>query len=327
MSLWDDFLRWLRNLTGGSNQPQQPVGGVPVPVTRKVSLIIFDPLVPSQNNRKLSKVLGWGDAESLVSGYITDLRVSSHGYLNYQIVETIQTPTFPVKADGFLYDADAYLQSWMSGSGFHMPDLCDYHRILADFGLVNKINAGTIDEVWLVAMPYGGFYESIMAGPDAFFCNAPPLTGTDANRRFVIMGFTYQRGVGEMLESFGHRAESILRQVFRNTTGSKNLWERFTRYEQANPGQAECGTVHFAPNSTRDYEWGNPTPVLCRSRNWQNFPDLAGDPVTVTCAEWGSGDIRSHHNWWLSLFPHITGQANGIDYNWWKTITDPNEVQ
>lgn len=326
MSFWDDFLSWLRSLTSGSSSPGEAVGLTPDPVTRKVSLIIFDPPVPSQGDKPLSRVLGWADTAVLVDGYIADLKTSSHDYLNYEIVETIQSPTFPVKADGFLYDADAYLQSWQTGSGFHAPDMVDYHRILADFDLVAKVNAGTIDEVWLVAMPYGGFYESIMVGPGAFFCNAPPLTGTAANRRFIIMGFTYQRGVGEMLESFGHRSESILRQVFRATTGAKNLWARFIRYDQTSPGMAECGTVHFAPNSTRDYEWGNTTPVLCRSRNWQHFPQLDGAPVTVACEEWGNGDIRAHHNWWLKLFPHIIGQANGIAYNWWKYITDPNEV-
>jgi len=327
MSFWDDFLNWLRSLGGGSSQPPEPVGNVPTPVTRKVSLIIFDPPVPSQGGQLLSRVLGWGDATTLVNGYIADLQASSHGYLNYQIVEIIQSPTFPPKADGFQYDADAYVQSWHIGSGFHQPDMCDYHRILADFDVVNKVNSGTIDEAWLVAMPYGGFYESIMAGPGAFFCNAPPLTGTSATRRFITMGFTYQRGVGEMLESFGHRAESIMRQVFRNSTGAKNLWARFIRYEQTSPGQAECGTVHFAPNSTRDYEWGNTTPVLCRSRNWENFPNLDGAPATFTCAEWGNGDIRAHHNWWLKLFPPITGQANSISYNWWSYITDPNVVK
>ncbi len=207
MSVWDDFLKWLRSLGGGSSPPPEPVGSAPTPVTRKVSLIIFDPPVPAQGGQRLSQVLGWGDATALVNGYIADLQASSHGYLNYQIVETILSPTFPVKADGFLYDADAYVQSWLTGSGFHQPDMCDYHRILADFDVVGKVNSGAIDEAWLVAMPYGGFYESIMAGPGAFFCNAPPLTGTNATRRFIIMGFTYQRGVGEMLESFGHRAE------------------------------------------------------------------------------------------------------------------------
>ena len=41
-----------------------------------------------------------------------------------------------------------------------------------------------------------------MGGPDAFWCNAPPLKNTEAaRRRFVIMGFSYERGVGETLSS------------------------------------------------------------------------------------------------------------------------------
>lgn len=327
MGFWDDFKNWLRSLFGGAAEPEEPAGLTPTSVNRKVALIIFDPPVPSQGGRLLSQVLGWNNIKDLVAGYIADLQSSSHGYLNYQIVKTVQSPTFPVKADGFVYDADEYLHYWQTGSGFHMPDMVDYHQILADFDLVEMVNANQIDEVWLMAMPYAGFYESIMAGPGAFFCNAPPLSGTSANRRFIIMGFNYQRGVGEMLESFGHRAESIMRQVFRGANGDKNLWARFIRYEQTSPGMAECGNVHFAPNSTRDYEWGNTTPVLCRCRTWEHFPNLAGEPVMLDCAEWGGGDIRAHHNWWLKLFPHITGQANGIGYNWWKHITDPNQVR
>lgn len=327
MHFLEALLNWLRSLVSSQPLPPEPVGLTPEPLTRKVALIVFDPPVPTQGNQALSKVLGWNHTASLVNGCIADLQASSHGYLNYQIAETILSPTFPVKADGFVYDVDDYLRFWQTGSGFHQPDLVDYQQILTDFNLVEKVNNGLIDEVWLMAMPYAGFYESVMAGPGAFFCNAPPLNGLSANRRFVIMGFNYQRGVGEMLESFGHRAESIMRHTFRNLRGEANLWARFTRYDQTSPGLAECGTVHFAPNSTRDYEWGNPAPVLCRSRNWDQFPDLAGAPVMVDSTEWGGGDIRAHHNWWLSRFPHITGQAEGIRYNWWSYIADPNLVR
>ena len=62
--------------------------------------------------------------------------------------------------------------------------------------------------------PYFGFYESIMVGEGAYFCNAPPLNKVACSRLFVIMGFNYERGVGEMLEDLGHRAESILTHVF-----------------------------------------------------------------------------------------------------------------
>jgi hypothetical protein len=47
----------------------------------------------------------------------------------------------------------------------------------------------------------------------------------------------------------------------------------------------------------------------------------------VDDGHWGRGDTRGHHLWWFSLIPHVTGTANGISYNWWKYIIDPNTVR
>ena len=52
-----------------------------------------------------------------------------------------------------------------------------------------------------------------MAGRGAYECNSDPVPGVDCPRIFVIMGFNYERGVGEMLEDFGHRTESIMTHV------------------------------------------------------------------------------------------------------------------
>jgi len=65
----------------------------------------------------------------------------------------------------------------------------------------------------------------------------------------IVMGFSSERGVGEMLHSFGHRAESILTQVFAKTQGKANLYAQFALYDkirQAKPRWApsifpECG--------------------------------------------------------------------------------------
>jgi hypothetical protein len=323
MDFWQKILDWLRGLFGGETGL---VGEVPAPVIRKVEVIIFDPRLPLPGNQRLSQFFGWQDADALIPAYIADLQAASHGYLSYQIVQRTEVDGFPVKKDGFVYTPEEYRLAWETGSGFHQPDQVDYERVLNDYGLISRINSGVIDEVWLFGMPYAGFYESIMVGSGAFFCNAPPHAIPGVSRLFIIMGFNYERGVGEMLESFGHRAESILNRVFRKTISATNLWERFTRYEKKYPGQAECGTVHFAPNSQNDYDWGNPTPVPSRCRNWTEFPDLSGAPVLIDKDEWGGGDIRLHHLWWLGNFPHITGSSNGIAYNWWKYIVDPNQV-
>jgi len=54
---------------------------------------------------------------------------------------------------------------------------------------------------------------------------------------------------------------------------------------------------------------------------------LSGPARTVTCADWGNGDIRKHHVWWLSRLPHIQGEANGVRWNWWEYVIDPNRVK
>ena len=302
----DSISDFLEDAFKGATQgePDVPAGGAPEPVTRRVSLIIHNPRVPGANNERLNKVLAWNDPRPLLKGYMDDLRECSRGYVNYDIVERHTVDGFPRKADGFVYTADAFVDAWRKRQGFHQPDAVDYDALIEEFDMIAKVNSGAVDEFWLFAFPYAGYYESIMGGPGAFWCNAPPLTQTaHAARRFVIMKY-----------------------AFREKRGNDNLWERFFRHEFKNPGQAEVGWMHYAPNSERDYDWGNKRQVLSRWRTWQNFPDLRGEAQMVDCNDWGNGDIRLHHKWWFNLLPHINGAADGIAHHWWKYIVDPHTV-
>jgi hypothetical protein len=324
------MLYWLLRLFGIRREQSkfvpQPGGPLPAPIRRKVLAIIHNPVMQSRGGRKLNQVFGWNDPDTLVQGYIEDLRTCSYGYANYEIVERIEVDGYPLKLDKFVYDETSYLSAWDTRK-FHQPDACDYLRLVADFDVINKINSGAIDEVWLFGFPYTGYFESIMGGPGAFWCNSSPLRGTEhASRRFVMMGFNYERGVGEMLEAFNHRVESIMMKVFENRPGDANLWERFTRYDQKYPGRAEVGNVHFAPNSVKDYDWGNTRYVMSKCDDWYNFPNFKGTARQVNCSEWGNGDIREYHRWWLRHLPHITGESAGISYNWWEYILDPHRV-
>jgi hypothetical protein len=300
----------------------------PEPLQRRALVIIHDPVIRSQGGRTLHQALGWNDPDDLARRYIADVETASYGLARYTIAQRIAVDGFPVKADGFAYTPESYMASWQAGRGFHNPDGVDYQRLLREFDVIPQVNSGKIDEVWLFGFPYAGYYESIMAGPGAVWCNAPPLPdgpGPRANRRFVIMGFNYERGVGEMLEDLGHRAESLVGHAFEGARGDANLWERFTRYDQKFPGRAECGTVHFAPNSLRDYDWGNPRPVASRCDDWYNYPDFKGTVRQVNSAEWGGGDIRLHHLWWLRHFPHWAGLTGGRLNNWWDLVIAPDK--
>jgi hypothetical protein len=326
LSAWARQLRLRLGLDPMPTAQAQAVGSI-TPVRPRVLLIIYNPTVPSAGGRKLNDVLEWNDPDDLTRRYIEDVRECSFGYANYEVVERLEVDDMPQKVDGFSYRADDFVQRWRGRSGFHQPDAVDYYRILDNFRLVERINDDAIDEVWLQGFPFAGFYESMMVGPGAFWCNAPPLSGADhCRRRFVIMGFSYERGVGEMLENLGHRAESIIGHLFRHTSGDANLWQRFSRYDQTHPGRAEVGIMHFAPNSLRDYDWGNPTYVPSRCHDWRNFPNFQGEAHQLNCQDWGNGDIRAHHLWWFRLLPHVAGSANAISHNWWEYIIDPNKV-
>ncbi|MFQ3662666.1 MAG: hypothetical protein SNJ69_09770 [Chloroflexaceae bacterium] len=306
--------------------PERPAAVAPIDL--RVAMIVHDPVLESRGGRRLHQHFGWHDPDALARQYIADLHTCSGGIARYVIVEHHVVDGYPVKIDGFVYDDEHYLACWARRGGFHQPDAADYSRLLDEFAIAPKVLTGEIDEVWLFAFPYAGYYESHMAGAGAFWCNSPPLAGSErCDRRFVVMGFNYERDVGCMLENFGHRVESIMAHVYRGHRSERNLWERFTRYDLTHPGRAECGNVHFAPNSRADYDWGNPRPVVCYADAWYHFPDLSAPPRMLDASEWGGGDMRLHHLWWLAHLPRAAGETDGVLNNWWAYVLRPELVR
>jgi len=305
--------------------PGQETPGI-APVYPRVLMIVHDPPVAAEGNKRLTEIFNWRDPAKLAQGYIDDLLDCSGGYLNYQIVERIDAGWYPLKEDGFRYCDETYLAAWRAKEP-HEPDRIDYPAQIEAFELEHRQRMGEFDEVWFFSFPFAGDYESTMAGPGAFWCNSPPVAGTERfQSRFVIMAFNYERGNDVMLENFGHRTESIMRKVYEHPGRGQSMWDAFTRYEKTHPGRAHCGTVHFAPNSEKDYDWGNATPVTSYCDDWLTYPDLPGYPRTMTAADWGNGDMRKHHLWWLSHLPKAPGETAGVANNWWQYVVDPNLV-
>jgi hypothetical protein len=324
-------------------------------IAPRVTLLVYNPVIESEGGRTLSQVLGWNDPDALAHGYIDDVRRASHGIVRYEIVERIELDKYPVKRDGFCYTDVSYLGSWRARGGFHMPDGADYPSMLRDADFERKVTAGESDELWIFGAPYFGFFESCLGGRDAIWCNGDVVPGTaHIPRTFAVMGFSYERGVGEMLENLGHRAENIMEHVFRDipearaqawlktpgtsfldrifgrepVTGAQpvvdlagNLWRQFTRYDKLHPGASACGNVHFAPSSTSDYDWGNRGQVLTNADDWLNYPNFTGEVKEQSCEAWGHGDIRAHHVWWFERFPHVGGRTPTRKLNnWWRYV-------
>ena len=319
----DSLINASKKLFDRSGTKLNKIPHVKDSVEKKVLVIIHNPVMENRGGKKLSDSYGWRDPDELVVGYIESIKDASYGYLNYKVVERIEVDEYPLKKDGFAYTDESFAEAWEQKK-FHDPDAVDYHEIVRKFDILNKVKSGQIDEVFLMSMPFAGYWESHMGGPRAFWCNSGPLENTDAaDRRFIIMGFNYERQIGEMLESFGHRVESIMDRVYKKHDGH-NYWKQFIRYDKKNPSEAECGNVHFAPNSVRDYDWGNTARVESYCDDWLTFPNLPRKKRTVDCSEWGNGGITEHHMWWLKHLPHAEGDTDGIANNWWHYIADPN---
>ncbi len=311
----------------------------------KVLLLIYNPTMDAATGKKLVETMNWPKPDDLVGRFISDILQASNGLVRYQIAKRMELDEFPALTDGFTYTPAAYLNVMRNGAPAHNPAGIDYNAILNRFNVLQCIADNTYDEVWVMGFPYAGLYESIMGGPDAFWCNAPALANTaGSRRRFVIMGFNYERQVGEMLHSYNHRSEAILAKVFNSldflawaykpgrvpatiTPGQAlNHFQRFILFELIAPGKAAVGSVHYPPNGAKDYDLGNPNHVQSECYDWLGFPNFKGDVRMISSTEWGGGDERAYQQWWLKHLPRTAGRQNGIHNNWWQYVANPNNA-
>lgn len=333
------FLDFLRKLFGSLKFPGRAASTPPpvIPpdntseparsVTSRVLLVIYNPVMDGASGRALIQTMHWNDPDELSNAFSMDILETSHGLARFQVVQRIELNEFPALTDGYRYDPKTYLAVLNRTLPAHQPQYANYQAILTGLNILPRITSRAIDEVWLMGFPQAGFYESTMCGTGAFWCNSKPQTwSASCNRRFVVMGFSSERGVGEMLHSFGHRAESILTRVFANTQGKANLYAQFTLYDKIAPGKAQLGTIHFPPNADKDYDYNNPRQVPSNCYDWDNFPAFKEDVRQVNSDEWGNGDTRILHKWWLGHLPKVAGRTSGVANNWWQYIMDPNLV-
>jgi hypothetical protein len=358
------FSDYLNELLGAKpqqpQQPQQPVlGGAvghanlsagnpnePLQITTvRVLVLVYNPTMDPATGQKLSEYKNWSKPDDLLTGFLSDLEQVSKGLAHYEITQRIDLDEFPALTDGFRYTAQTFVGVINGTTPPHSPMGIDYNAILTRFNILQAIGSNQYDEVWVLGFPYAGLFESTMAGAGAFWCNAPAVQNTSScARRFVIMGLSYERSVGEMLHSYAHRAESIMAHVYNcldflswaykpnrapamiSANQTLNLFQRFICFDQIAPGQAALGTVHYAPNSTKDYDWNNPSSVKTECYDWLNFPNFKGDVRTLTATEWGSGDDRAYQLWWLGHMPKVAGRQNGIYNNWWHYVANTNNA-
>jgi hypothetical protein len=293
---------------------QEKTVAAPQTLVQKVSLIIYD--TRAQNPGQFAN-----DPTTLANSIVARIEQAAHesgpafANVDLQIVETKTNTTATPKLPS--------------------SSAADYNAILNAHSICTKINAGTIDEVWIYAGDTGGLYEAIMAGKTSqtYDTNGPPLLRDDCNRPIHLMGLNYQRGVPEALESFGHRMENMLARYLdgkhRGSVVAGDTWYEFdgqVGYDGTLDQKRYCGNAHWAPNATlldHEYDMNLENDVLSDCLNWN--PQHTGTKTSIDCHAWGCNN-EGFLTWWMNRFPgacksrSMTKANNQAMPNWWKII-------
>ncbi len=294
----------------------------PKPIVVRVLVLNYDPVIEAEGGKRLHEVAGWNDPRKLTQGYVDDLREVSHGRVQIRIDEWRDLDEWPKKTDGFRYTDEGFLDVIRKKTKMHEPDGADYAWTVRSTGADRLMDAGKFDELWVFGAPFMGYWESAMAGPGAFFINGGEYPDI-AKKRWAIMGFSYERGVAEMIHNLCHRAENHLKRVYGSWNEGKPLhaWDAFSaRFGKSPvPGVGNC---HFPPNGEKDYDYANPRLVPSNADDWLNDPRLTGKTTMVNCETWGGPDYqRNYLKWWYKRLPHAEGKDDtGRPNDWWQLI-------
>lgn len=313
---------------------------VPTTYSPKVLLLIYNPIIESQGNQKLATLRGWTDPDAITANILNEIASASGSFVNYQITERVEFDDIPTKTDGYDYTDETYLTCLNSGgSQCHDPDNTNYVTMLNSVDACGKRNRGEIDEVWVWGGPWFGFWESNLTGPNAFYLNSWPTTGTSCEKLLPIMGFNYERADGP-LHNYGHRMEATMSKVYGSWQENRTShnWDKFALNKAQSPDYNTygCGSVHYAPNAlysglpgeprNDDYDQNLTNYVNSYCDDFLNYPNL-GDPAQtsklINCQAWGctsEGFLR----WWFGHIPKKEGVGpDGKLNNWWAYLVDP----
>lgn len=312
--------------------------------TVNVIVIDYDPVLKTRANKKMTEYMKWSDPRKLTQSMIDDAKQASGGYVNYKVVEFIEYNGFPTKKNGFTYDEETFLNVWEKDRSKHVSGTTGFARMFKQFDLPAKIRKNNVSEIWLWGAPYFDWDElhwKIPGDKIPYQTDNPwfyrPYDIPDIGKTIWIMGWNYERGEGEMLESYCHRIESVLsltvgKGIWDHKRNGDNVWNRFTRVDKDFPGKSEVGSVHAAPNSADGYDWDNTKEVWTYADDWLTYPKLPRKKKLLNAQSggWGSTpgkpSIVNHHIWWMSRLGKAPGVTDGFYNNWWQYIVNYDEA-
>jgi hypothetical protein len=165
--------------------PHHPTPDNP-PLQVRVLVLNYDPLVPSEGNRRLSEVFKWNNPAKLAAEYKEAMEYASGGYLRFAIVDWRNLNEIYAQEDGNRYTVEEYVRNRRQGKGWRDRGMADYPRLLREQHVVPPVDDGRVDEVWIFSDHFFGLWEASMAGPGSFFINGGVYPQVPSRRPFAF---------------------------------------------------------------------------------------------------------------------------------------------
>jgi hypothetical protein len=136
-----------------------------------------------------------------------------------------------------------------------------------------------------------------------------------------------------MVHDMMHRTEATMSRVYGSWAQNRmaNNFDKFGLVAAQSPsfGYSGCGSAHWSPTSTSDYDYANPNPVSSYSDDFFNYPNLKLPETalkTITCSAWGCDEL-AYYRYFLQHLPKANGTgADGKFNDWWRYVVKPNDV-
>jgi hypothetical protein len=230
-----------------------------------------------------------------------------------------------------------------TGSGWY-----DLNAVYQQFDICNRIAAGEIDEVWIMAdgKPYGHVYSgsewtvnaetwALPKGMPTPYCGRQIYTlllNFDAQPKNALESWVHSmEGAMKLYESSGYEACDFTPLQTYGLTGGEpectgahaynNLYAYTTRPDPVNGNVGMCGDAHIGanvPSSIMDYDpntppywfyvWDYPNTALNRCNDWQ-WGNVTSSQ-TISCAVWGCNQT-GWQVYYLQNMPGLNNNSHG----------------
>ncbi|HWZ92848.1 MAG TPA: hypothetical protein VNW92_28475 [Polyangiaceae bacterium] len=333
----------MAGAAGEGGAATKPVECLEEPKISDVLVLVYNPILHSQNDVKLRSFRSFFDPKDISVRLAAHMREVTNGKLNYRIHEFREINEWPPQLPGATLDEVTYLNGAPGAT-----QSADYGQIFDSQKICDLVVQQNLSEVWLWGGPNAdvgvsfGFPDFAYRLPGDVIPEGAPAVDVatyrahqqnlpDCGKAVWVMGFDYTAELDWALLLYDHRVEHALSLnigAISATVGVSDPFAKFSQIDRDYPGDAQVGRAAIPPNAGAGTNgdimnggFANPNSVPSGAADWLNYPSLTGEKQPVNCSTWGC-TLDGYQRWYQAHIPSGSGASAGVCNDWWTYAVD-----